>query len=125
MSLIFKEKLNLEGKRRYERQKEGNEAVARQLQSVYGELSQLWDRIFQKMEKAGCGCEPNCWKQEVMKRCKEQLVEQRRILQEEEKQIETEYDTMRNLAEQIKKVFISVHQQEPPRRHPDADDARK
>jgi hypothetical protein len=50
------------------------------------------------MQSAECGCQPNCWKQEVMKKCKEQLVQQRQILQEEERTIEQEYETMRSLS---------------------------
>jgi hypothetical protein len=36
-----------------------------------------------QMETSECKCEKNCWKNEVMKKCKEQLVEQRKLLQEE------------------------------------------
>jgi hypothetical protein len=45
MSLIFKEKLNLEGKRRYERQKEINEAVVAQLQAQWDRLQALWEGL--------------------------------------------------------------------------------
>jgi hypothetical protein len=48
-----------------------------------------------------------------MRKCKEQLVEQRRILQEEEKQIENEYETLHNLSEQVKKVFVGLNQDAP------------
>ena len=47
-----------------------------------------------------------------MKKCKEQLLSQRKLLQEEEKEMEREYETMRSLSEQIKKVFISVQSNE-------------
>jgi hypothetical protein len=45
MSLIFKEKLNLEGKRRYERQKEINDAVVAQLQGQWERLHGLWESL--------------------------------------------------------------------------------
>jgi hypothetical protein len=109
MSLIFKEKLNLEGKRRYERQKDINDSFLKQLQTIYEQLDALWDKILLQMDQADCACDRNCWKNEVMKKCKEQLVEQRRILQEEEKQIENEYETLRCLSEQVKKVFVGLH----------------
>lgn len=34
------------------------------------------------MQSADCKCESNCWKQDIMKKCKEQLLEQRKILHE-------------------------------------------
>jgi hypothetical protein len=82
MSLIFKEKLSLEVKRRYERQRDLNEATEQQLQRVYNQLDNIWAKIFEKTKDSTWSCSGNCWKQEIMKRCKEQLVEQRRILQE-------------------------------------------
>jgi hypothetical protein len=81
MSLIFKEKLNQEGKRRYERQRELNESILERMGKIFGEMDLLWQRIISTMSRADCACEGNCWKQEIMKRCKEQLFEQRKILQ--------------------------------------------
>jgi hypothetical protein len=62
------------------------------------------------MARPDCSCDRNCWKSDIMRKCKEQLVEQRKILQEEEKQIETEYETLRSLSDQVKKVFIGLNQ---------------
>lgn len=40
-----------------------------------------------------------------MRRCRQQLVEQRRLLEEEAKQLESEFELMCGLSEQIKKAY--------------------
>ena len=62
MSLIFKEKLNLEGKRRYERQKNLVDGHLSQLEKIYNELAGIWDKILTEMARPDCSCDRNCWK---------------------------------------------------------------
>ena len=54
--------------------------------------------------KGGGEGEGDGWRGEVMRRCKEQLVEQRAILKEEAKQIEGQFETLQGLSEQINKA---------------------
>ncbi len=55
-----------------------------------------------------------------MRKCKEQLLEQRRILQAEQERMEEEYETLRGLSEQVKKVFVGLTPDAPVRKpdHP-------
>jgi hypothetical protein len=46
MTIVFKEKLNLEGKRRYERQFQVASEVLKKVQKIYEDLNSLWERIF-------------------------------------------------------------------------------
>jgi hypothetical protein len=62
MTIVFKEKLNLEGKRRYERQFQVASEVLKKVQKIYEDLNSLWERIFIICEEKRCNCEDECWK---------------------------------------------------------------
>lgn len=62
MTIVFKEKLNLEGKRRYERQFQVASEVLKKVQKIYEDLNSLWERIFIICEEKLCNCEDECWK---------------------------------------------------------------
>ena len=45
MSLIFKEKLNSEGKKRFDRQKQASDCTKAALDKIYNELMLVWSKI--------------------------------------------------------------------------------
>lgn len=72
-SFAFKEKINLELKKRYERLRDNTIAVEKRVEALYQGLDEIWENICGKVESVDCP--NNCWKKDVMNKCKVQLVE--------------------------------------------------
>lgn len=98
--MIFKEKMHQEVKKRSERLKEFTDNIHTKMRNIEKELNATWINIMNEMEKAEkveCCESPDpkgCWKKDVMKKCREKLLEERNLLKEEEKQLEKEYEVM-------------------------------
>ena len=70
---------------------------------MFESLDELWNWICNKMESVDCP--NNCWKKDVMRRAKQQLIEERKLLKEETDHIEKEYEIMNVVSNQFKKIF--------------------
>ena len=110
MALIFKEKIFQEAKKRHERLKSFSDQIHAKMQAMEQELAATWERVIEGMDKARQECcdEPDpkgCWKKEVMKKCREKILEERNMLKEESKQLEKEYEVMESVSDQFKKLI--------------------
>ncbi len=76
---------------------------------MYEELYGLWELICKKVDggqsgQAKCG-DGGCWRKEAMRKVKEQLAEERKLIKDEAAHLEKEYQVMSIVSEQFKRIF--------------------